>query len=126
MPTREQIERVVERYAAYLVEGDADGAIALFTPDAVVRDPADEEPISGADGLRALFTQAASSVVSMDLTGPVRVLKDGTHGAAPFRVLLEMENSRIVLDSIDVFGFDEVGRISSMTAYWGPENMLQK
>lgn len=123
MPTRQEIEGVVSRYAECLARGDADGALALFTPDAIVRDPADAESISGRDALRALFAQAAESVVEMELAGPVRVLKDGRQGAAPLRVVLASAGSRILLDSIDVFGFDESGRITSMTAYWGPENM---
>ena len=126
MPSREEIDRIVERYAECLTKGDVDGALALFTRDAQVRDPADEDVTSGEKDLRALLSQAADSVVGMELTGPVRVLKDGSHGAAPFRVLLEMTGSRITLDSIDVFGFDEAGGITSMTAYWGPENMGQE
>jgi steroid Delta-isomerase len=125
MPTRKEIEQVVARYAECLAKGDAGGALALFTSDAIVRDPADAESISGEDALLALLTQAAESVVEMELTGPVRVLKDGSYGAAPLRVLLEMDGARIALDSIDVFGFDDSCRITSMTAYWGPENMQQ-
>ncbi len=123
MPTRKEIEQVVARYAECLAKGDAGGALALFTPDAIVRDPADAQSISGEDDLRALLAQAAESVVEMELAGPVRVLKDGRYGAVPLRVVLAMEGSRILLDSIDVFGFDERCRITSMTAYWGPENM---
>lgn len=29
----------------------------------------------------------------------------------------------MVIDIIDVFEFNEQGRISSMKAYWGPENI---
>lgn len=123
MPTRAEIERIVDRYAECLTKGDAEGAHALFRGDAVVRDPADRAPIAGEDGLRSLFGQAAASVIAMHRIGAVRVLEDGTEGAAAFEVHLEMNGARLLLDSIDVFRFDERGRIESMIAYWGPENV---
>ncbi len=119
----EEIDRIVRRYAQCLTDGDPDGVLALFAEDARVRDPADEEAISGRTALRALFARAASSVVDMQITGPVRVTNDGRSCAVPLRVLLEMDGSRLLLDSIDVFEFDPTGRIGSMMGYWGVGNM---
>jgi hypothetical protein len=60
---------------------------------------------------------------TVELTGPVRVLADGRGGAAPLRSRGVRDGRAVALDIIDVFELDGSGLITTMRAYWGPENV---
>jgi ketosteroid isomerase-like protein len=51
-----EISTRLARHAAALERGDVDGALQLYTEDAVVR-PANMEPVRGHDALRTFFTR---------------------------------------------------------------------
>ncbi|SLI41289.1 Steroid Delta-isomerase [Mycobacteroides abscessus subsp. abscessus] len=47
----------------------------------------------------------------------------GDSAAFAFRVVTETGDQRITIDPIDVMTFDEQARITSMRAYWSPDDI---
>jgi len=123
MPSAEHVRNVYEAYTAALSTGDADAAVALFAPDAVVRDPRDGTPLEGADQIRAFFAGAADVLESIVVTGAVRITADGTHAAAAMEAVVSFGDERKIIDTLDVMTFDDQGLITSMDAYNGPTNI---
>jgi steroid Delta-isomerase len=122
--TAEQIRRACERYADLLTARDADGIAALYAEDATVEDPAGSAPLVGREVIRDFYRGAIERVQpTVVVTGPVRVLADGRAGAAPLQSRGTRDGRAVTLDIIDVFTFDDGGLITSMRAYWGPENV---
>jgi len=71
----------------------------------------------GFDAICAFYEGALKSGARLELTGPARC--SGNAVAFPFQVMMP----GMIVDIIDVFEFDEAGKVVSMKAYWGPENM---
>ncbi len=122
VPDPEHITRVFEQYTAAISRCDADAAVALFTPDAVVRDPVDGPTLEGAEKIREFFAGGEGILQSLVLTGPVRIAGDGLHAAAPMQARLDLGDGLKVLDTLDVMTFDDAGLVTSMHAYYGPSN----
>ncbi len=124
MATADQIRAAFEQYVALLTARDADGIAALYAEDATVEDPAGSEPLVGREAIRNFYRAAIARVQpTVALTGPVRILADGRAGAAPLQSRGVRDGRTVTLDIIDVFTFDDDGRVTSMRAYWGPENV---
>jgi len=43
--------------------------------------------------------------------------------AFPFMITIGAGDSAVTIDIIDVFTFDDAGKVITMRAFWGPENM---
>ena len=114
---------IAERYAKCLKTGDVGGLLELFADAAVLRDPADATPVQGRTAIEAYFLEGVSLIEDMQLTGPVRILNAGTRAAVPYHVTLLVDGSKRRLDSIDVFTFDNDGRIVEMLGFWGESNL---
>ena len=114
-----------ERYCGRLTAHDASGIAALYAVDAVVEDPAGSTPIVGRVAIEAFYAGALARVKPelVELTGPVRVLATGIAAAATLRSTSRRDGVRVQLDIIDVMTFDPDGLITSMQAYWGPDNL---
>ncbi|WP_157220584.1 nuclear transport factor 2 family protein [Flavisphingomonas formosensis] len=122
-PGPDHIRSVFERYGALLSAGDTDGIVALFAPDAVVRDPVDGPEYRGHPAIRAFYQSGFDAMgggIQMTLEGNVRVA--GRHGAAAFIARTINHSEIFETDTLDVMRFDGEGRIVAMDAYWGPSN----
>ena len=109
---------VVEAYTSSHSKGDVDGIMALFADDALAWDPVGAEPHSGSEGIRAFFTATHEMVdsLTLEITGPVRCAAE--FAAFPMTATTVMGDTRLEIDVIDVFTFDDEGRITEMKAYW--------
>ena len=123
MPTAEHVQQVFERYTAALTARDYDAALALFAPDATALDPVDGPPLENLDALRAVITGSADVVRGVRLVGPVRVSADCRHGAAPIEAEVDFGGGPQIMSVVDVLTFDDDGRVTSLTAYYGPSNL---
>ena len=124
MPNAEDIHKVYEQYAAAWSRLDIDGVLALFAPDAVVHDPVDGPALEGVDAIREYFSRGLGFVRAVRLIGPVRVSRDCRHAAACIEIEEDLGDRGIkVLEAIDVWSFDDDGRIATMNAYFGPTNL---
>jgi steroid delta-isomerase len=122
MPDPDHIRRVFEQYCETQSRNDAAATIALFAPDAVVRDPIDGPELEGRDKIHEFFAGGAGILQSLALTGPVRIAGDGLHAAAPMQARVDFGSGPQLLDTLDVMTFDGAGLVVSMDAYYGPSN----
>ena len=85
--------------------------------DARVEDPVGTDVHDGIDAVCAFYEGALGSGAKLVLTGEPRCA--GNAVAFPFQA----QSGGLTVDIIDVFEFDEQGKVNSMQAYWGAENM---
>ncbi|MDP9168437.1 MAG: nuclear transport factor 2 family protein [Actinomycetota bacterium] len=123
MPSAELITQNVKRYLELVAEARIDDIADLYADDATVEDPVGGEVHIGRQAIHgfyagALGTKAQTDVVTLRALG---------HEAAFFWTLtIDLgEGGRIRIDIISTMAFDDEGRITSMKAYWGPENISQ-
>ena len=120
--TASDIEKVVEQYASGWSRRDIEAVAALFAPDAVVHDPVDGPGVEGREKIRAFFADFGAPVRAMSLVGPVHISGDCRHAAARLNTEAELGDGMTLVDSLDVFTFDDDGLIATMNAYYGPTN----
>lgn len=106
----------VHQYVEAFATQDINIIKAMFADDARVEDPVGTDIHEGIEAIVAFYENALSSGAKLNLTGDVRCA--GTAAAFPFQVI--MGDSTI--DIIDVFYFNDEGKVVDMKAYWGPEN----
>lgn len=110
--------RYVERFNA----GDAQGVAVLYADDATVEDPVGAQVIAGRPAILAFYEHATSLGARLEVVAPPR----GSHGDAA--VLSFVVHARIGgrparIDVTDVMTFGADGRIRTMRAYWGPDDL---
>jgi steroid delta-isomerase len=106
----------VNKYVEAFANSDIDIIKHLYATDAVVEDPVGSDPHNGMDAIVAFYTTGLTAGAKLELTGPVRCA--GNTAAFPFMCKV----GEMTINIIDVFEFNEAGKVSSMKAYWGPEN----
>ncbi|TXS96268.1 steroid delta-isomerase [Parahaliea maris] len=109
----------VDRYIEAFANADLNIIRALFAEDASVEDPVGTDAHIGMEAICAFYEGAMGAGAKLALTGTPRCA--GNAVAFPFKVMIPgME-----MDVIDVFEFNDAGKVTSMRAYWGPENSRQ-
>jgi len=108
---------VVHKYVEAFDKQSMDIIREIYAPDAVVEDPVGTDVHEGIEAICRFYETGLNSGAKLHLTGQPRCA--GNAVAFPFQVRM----GEMVIDIIDVFEFNSSGRISSMKAYWGPENM---
>jgi steroid delta-isomerase len=122
MATTEHITACVHAYIAGFSAGDAEAVVALFALDATVQDPIGSETLHGHEAIRGFYLRAMAMGAKLFLDGPIRAAAN--HAAFAFHAEVEAQGAHMRIDIIDVFAFDEAGSITSMRAFWSPENMV--
>ncbi|KZX59444.1 steroid delta-isomerase [Halioglobus sp. HI00S01] len=89
----------------------------IYAEDAIVEDPVGSDKHVGIEAVCAFYEGALGSGAKLVLSGPVR--SAANTAAFPFQVKM----GDMSIDIIDIFEFNEAGKVVSMKAYWGPENM---
>jgi steroid delta-isomerase len=120
MPTADEIRDVMQRYIKYMCDSDIDGIMSLYADDAYAEDPVGGKLQQGREALTAFYAGSAP-MLHVEATGPVRVA--GVECAVPLLAELTMNDNKLYLDVIDVFEFNEAGKIISMRAFWNPAEM---
>lgn len=116
MATPEQIRAGVEAYLSGLAKKDAEGLTNLFADDAVFEDPYGSEPKVGRDAIRTHFDGAAQYDMTLELQ-ELRIAGDA--GAAFFTVSMSVGGQEYNSAPIDVFTFNDEGKVTNLRAYWG-------
>lgn len=110
---------VVDRYVEAFATGDLGIIRDIYAADARVEDPVGTSPHEGIEAVCAFYEGALATGARLALTGQPRCA--GNAVAFPFTV----EMPGMTIHVIDVFEFDDSGKIASMRAYWGPENIVR-
>jgi steroid delta-isomerase len=121
-PTRDAMEATLNAYVDRVNAGDAEGVLALFAPGAVIEDPIGSPAKSGED-LPQWFADAAAFATRITPVAPIR----GSH-ADEALLIFDVEftppgSPRLRVRSADACRFDALGRIVSLRAFWGPEDL---
>lgn len=113
--------RAVEAYIAAYAKGDLEGIMAVFADGATVEDPVGSPPLVGKPAIRALMSAGVAMGAKLSLLGDIRCA--GDYAAFPFVVALDYEGRDTRIEVIDVFRFDDQGKVVEMRAFFGPENI---
>ena len=123
MPTPEAMTAAVHAYLDAFDRTDPAAVRDLFAPDATVEDPVGSPPNRGHEAIHAFYAKSMETGAKLHLEGPVRIA--GNSAAFAFSVKLDMGGTPARIDVIDVFDFDEAGKVRAMRAYFGPGNFSQ-
>jgi steroid delta-isomerase len=116
METSDKIA-MVHKYVEAFDKADLDIIREIYSTDARVEDPVGTDVHDGIEAVCAFYEGALASGAKLALTGEPRC--SGNAVAFPFQVQMP----GMTVDIIDVFEFNQAGKVNSMKAYWGPENM---
>ncbi|MGW0353862.1 nuclear transport factor 2 family protein [Nocardia nova] len=119
----QQIRETAERYVQLVATGPTSEILSLYAPDAVVEDPIGSDPRHGHEAIGQLY-QALESMERKTELHAARIV--GNHAAVSFTLVGETGGHRMTLSAIDAMEFDEQGRITSMRAYWGPDDLISE
>ncbi|MBN7798887.1 nuclear transport factor 2 family protein [Parahaliea mediterranea] len=108
---------IVDRYVEAFANNDLGIIRELFADDATVEDPVGSDIHRGIEAICAFYEGALGAGPTLALSGVPRCA--GNAVAFPFQVRMP----GMSLDVIDVFEFNDAGKIASMKAYWGPDNV---
>lgn len=121
-PSHRIMHAALEAYMSRINERDRDGVLALFAPDAVIEDPVGSPEKTG-DEIAQWFTDTVAFDTRIQQVAPIR----GSHSNAAalvFDVTFQPpEGPRLLIRSLDICTFDMDGRITSLRAYWGPDDV---
>lgn len=121
MPTTpEAITAAVHAYVAAFDRSDPAAVRDLFAAGATVEDPVGSLPHKGYEAIHAFYAKSMQTGAKLHLEGPVRIC--GNTAAFAFSVKLAMPEAAMQIDVIDIFEFDDAGKVTAMRAYFGPTN----
>ena len=89
----------------------------IYADDARVEDPVGTEVRMGIEAICEFYESGFGGGAKLELSGEPRCA--GNAVAFPFRVKIP----GMVIDIIDVFEFNNAGKVNSMKAYWSEDNM---
>lgn len=123
MPSAELITQTVHRYLELVGEGRVDDIAELYTDDATAEDPVGGEVHIGRQAIHGFYAHALNGKAETE----VLTLRALGHEAAFFWALtIDLgEGGKIRIEIISTMSFDSEGHITSMKAYWGPDNISQ-
>lgn len=121
MPSHDQMVETVHAYVDAFARQDPGAVRDLFAPDATVEDPDGTPPHVGHDAIYAFYKMSMATGAKLELQGPVRTTADTA--AFAFSVHLTIGDAPMRVDVIDLFRFDEAGKVASMRAFFGQDNM---
>lgn len=117
METSEKIA-AVHKYVEAFNTAEMNLIREIYAEDAIVEDPVGSEPHVGLKAVCAFYEGVLSSAVELALTGTPRCAGN----AVAFTFQAQMPG--MAIEIVDVFEFDELGKVNNMKAYWGPENIV--
>jgi steroid delta-isomerase len=120
MSTPEDNAKTVQRYLELAAQGNVDGIVDLYADDGTVEDPVGSDVHIGREAIRGFY----SMVPTGDNAAELFTLRALGHEAAFFWALtVDLGGNRVRIEIISTMTFNADGRIASMKAYWGPEDI---
>jgi len=120
MPNSVLIKAILQSYIDTFNKGDAQAVAALFADDATVEDPVGSLVKQGREELLAFYKNAIATGAKLTLDAPIRA-SHGEAGAMAFTAQIGQLKVRV----IDVMTINDAGKITSMKAYFGPDDIIQ-
>ena len=113
------LQGFVQRYLDTVASGTADDVAALYAEDATL-----EDPVGGGEvhiGRQAIAGFYKGMDGDTEITTELLMFRAGGHEAA--FVFAITVGGAMRIEPIEVMTFDGDGKITSMKAYWGPQNI---
>lgn len=114
-------EAIIKSYLTLIGGGDPDAVAELYAEDATVEDPVGGGEVHiGRQAICGFY----SNTTNVKSEAEIITLRASGHEAAFFWALtVDLGESTTRIEIISVMTFDHDGKIASMKAYWGPENV---
>lgn len=116
METNDKIA-AVHRYVEAFDKADINIIRELYADNATVEDPVGTDIHTGIEAIVEFYSTALQAGAKLELSGEPRCAGDEV--AFPFKV----QAPGMGVNVIDIFKFDANGKVVSMRAFWGPENV---
>jgi len=120
MPSADDYTNVVKRYLDTVANGSADEICALYTDDATLEDPVGSEVRNGRAAIHDFYAPIENLGAETEL---VTVKVAGNEAAYVFRLTFTAGDSRTQVEPIGIMTFDDDAKITSMRAYWSPDDV---
>lgn len=119
--TDQHINKVMQAYVDAMSGDDVEKVLSLYAENAIVEDPVGSAAYNGIEAIRGFYQEAIAAVGKMELEGNPRVR--GKLGACAMIAHPKGAEGVMVAETLDVMSFNEEGKITAMTAYWGDSNI---
>jgi len=119
MPSDVEMKALLKRYVSLINERDITALMLLFDVDAVVEDPVGGATMRGLRDIEMFYQTAMDIGVRLEIEGEPR----GSFAAAAAMSFRVFVSDGAVLNVIDVFHFNEAGKIATMKAHYGPSDV---
>ncbi|WNG91860.1 nuclear transport factor 2 family protein [Mycobacterium sp. ITM-2016-00318] len=120
MSTPEDNATTVKRYLDLAAAGKVDEIVDLYAEDGTVEDPVGGEVHIGSEAIRGFYAMIPKGDNATELF-TLRAL--GNEAAFYWALTVEIGGNRLRIEIISTMTFNGDGKIASMKAYWGPEDM---
>jgi steroid delta-isomerase len=123
MSSPEQNAETVHRYLELIGKGQVDDVVALYATDATIEDPVGGEVHIGHTAIHGFYASLPPKADTEIIT--LRTL--GHEAAFYWSLTIDFGEGAggMRMEIISVMTFDDEGKVASMKAYWGPENIAQ-
>ncbi|WP_280759974.1 nuclear transport factor 2 family protein [Prescottella agglutinans] len=115
------MRNTVETYIKAVATGTADDVLALYAEGATLEDPVGSTVRTTRESIHEFYAVLEQLEREAELV-TLRIASDTA--AFNFRLTTKMGDQTLELAPIDVMEFDDDGKIVSMRAVWGPEDMI--
>ena len=120
MSTPEDNAKTVNRYLELAAQGKVDDIVELYAEDGTVEDPVGGEVHIGREAIRGFYSQIPAGNNETEMF-TLRAL--GQEAAFYWALTVGLGGNRVNIEIISTMTFNADGKIASMKAYWGPENI---
>ena len=123
MPSVDEMRATVETYLRLVADGTAEQITALYADDARLEDPVGAPAHVGREAILAFYKviepiKRSTELISFKAAGNVAVFE--------FRIVTYFDGATIHLNPVDIMEFTDDGKVSSMRALWGPQDMVRE
>ena len=120
MSSPEDNAKTVNRYLELAAKGKVDEIVELYAVDGTVEDPVGGEVHIGREAIRGFYSKIPAGNNETEMF-TLRAL--GQEAAFYWALTIEVGDNRMKIEIISTMTFNDDGKIASMKAYWGPENV---
>jgi steroid delta-isomerase len=122
MSSPEDNAETVNRYLELAAQGKVDDIVELYAGDGTVEDPVGGEVHIGREAIRGFYSMIPAGNNETEMF-TLRSL--GQEAAFYWALTVELGGNRVRIEIISTMTFNDDGKIASMKAYWGPDNITQ-
>ena len=117
MADRQAIEATIRAYAAAWGAGDREGWLDTFAESATQEDPVGSRVRRGRSEIGEFWDTAMAEFDSLEIVAR-DIFVAGYEAAMEWTINAVAGRSSVTFAGVDVFTFDQAGRITSVRAYW--------